>query len=140
MYSDILYGLLLKIVQNEELAESLLRDLFVHVWKNMASYQASKGSLIAWMTGIARRMAITSLQTSVKGNTTFSVLPETVQIREMMRKLDAGTRQVVDLLYLEGRTPSDVERRLAIDPATLRNRVRSAVQNLRLLDQSGTVS
>ena len=53
-----LFGVLIRILSREDLAQEALQDVFVRVWRNAASYRASKGSVLTWMTSIARYRAL----------------------------------------------------------------------------------
>lgn len=49
MYNAALYGVVLRIVQSPELAQQVLQDTFLKVWKNSASYDSTKGRLFTWL-------------------------------------------------------------------------------------------
>ena len=53
-YSRALYGIILKIVETEEVAEDILQDVFVKIWNRIDSYDASKGKLFTWLLNVAR--------------------------------------------------------------------------------------
>ena len=44
-YSNSLYGVILKITINEEIAQDALQETFIKVWKNASKYDASKAKL-----------------------------------------------------------------------------------------------
>lgn len=54
-YSKALYGVIFKLVKKEEVAQYLLQDVFVKIWKSAGQYDASKGRFFTWMLNIARR-------------------------------------------------------------------------------------
>lgn len=56
------FGLALRITQRRELAEEVVCDVFVHVWENSAQYDASRGSVIAWLMTICRSRSIDALR------------------------------------------------------------------------------
>ena len=57
-YSAALFGVITRVVAAEEIAEDILQDVFVKIWKNIENYDASKGRLFTWMLNIARNAAI----------------------------------------------------------------------------------
>lgn len=57
-YSGALYGIILKVVEKEELAQEVLQDTFVKIWRSAGGYDASKGRPFTWMLNIARNAAI----------------------------------------------------------------------------------
>ena len=44
-YSDSLYGIVLRIVQNEETAKDVMQESFVKVWKKYDGYDCQKAKL-----------------------------------------------------------------------------------------------
>ena len=53
-----LFGIALRIVQDRALAEEVLQDVYLRVWRNAASYAAEAGEPMAWLSTIARYRAI----------------------------------------------------------------------------------
>jgi len=65
-FSSALYGIINKILDNEEQAQDLLQETFLKVWNNSASYNQHKSRLFTWMLNIARNTAIDYIR-SAKG-------------------------------------------------------------------------
>lgn len=57
-YSKALFGVLYQIVADVEETEDILQKLFLKIWDNFESYDASKGRLYTWMLNIAKNLAI----------------------------------------------------------------------------------
>src|ERR1700753_3568396 len=57
MYSRSLFGVLLKIVNDDYLAEDLLQQSFIKIWYSVANYNDTRGRLFTWMIAITRNMA-----------------------------------------------------------------------------------
>ena len=58
----VLFGLLLRILKEHALAEEVLLDVYMQVWRQAASYDELRGSPMAWMLTIARSRAIDRLR------------------------------------------------------------------------------
>lgn len=56
--SPLLYGLLLKLVRDRELAADLLQEGFVRIWERAGDYRPSLGQPLTWMGAIVRHLAI----------------------------------------------------------------------------------
>lgn len=56
--SSRLFGLQLRILKNQALAEEALQETFIKVWKNAGSYSPGKGTPMAWLNALARFQAI----------------------------------------------------------------------------------
>jgi len=149
-YSGFLFGLINRIVPLETEAEDIMQDAFVKIWKNINSYDKSKGKLITWMANICRNLAIDKLRSKDYKNSkqnqdienyvniaenerNISFKPEHVGVREMLDKLLPEQRAIIDLVYFQGYTQSDASEKLGIPLGTVKTRIRSAISQLRKL-------
>ena len=62
-YSGAFYSIICRMITNANVAEELLQDVFIKVWKNIDKYDPSKGSLFTWMLQISRNTCIDYLRT-----------------------------------------------------------------------------
>lgn len=62
--SPTLYGLLLKLTRDRELAADLLQEGFVRIWQHADDYRPHLGQPLTWMGTIVRRLAIDRLRRS----------------------------------------------------------------------------
>ncbi|GAA4454877.1 sigma-70 family RNA polymerase sigma factor [Nibrella saemangeumensis] len=154
-YSGALYGVVLKIVRDEEQAKDLLQDIFIKIWKNLEGYDPQKGRLFTWLLNIARNSAIDALRSGRSGaNATNSISiqpdaenvyivdrqhnttqpdPDWIGIREEVNKLRPERKQLIDMVYFEGYTHEEVANQLNIPLGTVKTRIRSALQELKQL-------
>ncbi len=85
-YSKVLYGIILKIVHSEPLAEDVLQDAFVKIWKNIDAYDASKGTLFTWILNVSRNTAIDKIRSqSYKSTTKIQSLDNNVRMLDSQR-------------------------------------------------------
>jgi RNA polymerase sigma factor (sigma-70 family) len=146
-YSAAIYGLVLKILRDEALAEDALQDAFVRIWQKIHTYDASKGRLFTWMLNLARNIAIDKLRanTSRKAEMTSSLQgqgleakgPSTILqidhigLRELVDALPAEQQFVIDFIYFKGYTQAEVSEEFGIPLGTVKSRVRLAMNHLR---------
>jgi len=57
-----LYGVLLRILRIEAIAEEALQDSYVKIWQKAGTYSPDAGSPMAWMYSIARHQALDELR------------------------------------------------------------------------------
>lgn len=57
-----LFGVVLRIQRDRALAEDLLQEIYVSVWKAAAGFDAARAQPLTWLTSIARNKAIDSLR------------------------------------------------------------------------------
>lgn len=148
-YAPALYGVILRIVKVEPTAEEVLQECFLKIWTSFAQYDAARGKLFTWLVNIARHLAIDTvrsrtyledLQTQkiershLKGQFVRSGFkPEHIGIRQIVDQLAPPHKTIIDLMYFEGYTQSEIAQELAIPLGTVKTRARAALQLLRKL-------
>ncbi len=145
-YSAAIYGLVLKILRDEAMAEDSLQDAFVRIWQKIHTYDESKGRLFTWMLNVARNIAIDKLRanTSRKAELTSSLSPniaskgpsttlqiDHIGIREIVDGLPPDQKMVIELIYFQGYTQAEVAEEFEIPLGTVKSRVRLAMNYLR---------
>ena len=58
-----LFGVLLRILKRQDLAEEVLQDVYLLIWTKANLYNPSKGRPLSWMCAIARNRALDALRT-----------------------------------------------------------------------------
>jgi RNA polymerase sigma factor (sigma-70 family) len=145
MYSATLFGVVLHIVKVEEVAEDVLQEAFLKIWKSFDSYDESKGRLFTWMINICRNLAIDKIRSKEfrmrsategleyngqAGFSTEAFNPEHIDVREVLEKLNPEQKQIINLMYFEGFTQSEIAENYNIPLGTVKTRARSAVKLL----------
>ncbi len=144
-YGGALFGVVLRIVHSRELAEQVLQDTFVKVWRNVANYDASKGRLFTWLLNIARNTAIdvtrsAHFQQSKKTGSIDNLVhkpggeavnTDTLGLREVVDKLDDKYRLLIELVYFKGYTQEEAAEETGIPLGTIKTRLRFAIAELR---------
>ena len=148
MYSSSLYGIIIRVVQHDEIAEDLLQETFVKIWNAAASYDESKGRLFTWMVNIARNLSIDKTRSkdfrnhsktedienivlSVDTGSTTSINPETLGLKDLVDKLKPEQKIILDLVYFRGFTHVEAAEELDIPLGTVKTRLRNAIMTLR---------
>ena len=142
-----LYGVVLRIVGSKPLAEDVIQDTFIKVWKKSEQYNPDKGSLFTWLLNIARNTAIDKVRSShykhqkqfqpfehsISESNAHSLTINTDQIglRKVVDDLDEKYRVVIDLVYFKGYTQKEVEEELQIPIGTVKTRVKIGLRELR---------
>jgi RNA polymerase sigma-70 factor (ECF subfamily) len=146
-YSANLYGLIVRIIGNQDDAAEILQDVFVKIWQKGSQYQEAKGSLLGWMLRIAKNAALDHTRSRVvsqrsktdqvensvsdtKGPKSEAQISD-VGLRNVLERMDERHRQMIDLLYYQNYTQSEVEEVLGIPLGTVKTRARAAINELR---------
>lgn len=143
-YGDTLYGIVLKIVREQNLAEEALQEGFVKIWKHLSEYQSEKASLFTWMLTIVRNTAIDllrqenrhknqNLNPGVYDSINHSVESQISDIGLMnkVNKLDPKYRELIDLIYIQGFTQQETADHLQMPIGTVKTRINAAIKMLR---------
>ncbi len=148
MYSKAIYGVIIPIVRDSDLAEEVLQDVFVKVWNNSASYTPQKGRFYTWLLNIARNAAIDTTRSKAFKNATKNLTTEnfvdilaghddlsertnSIGIRKFVDALKPMCIQIIDLLYFKGYTQAETAETLAIPLGTIKTRARACIKELR---------
>jgi RNA polymerase sigma factor (sigma-70 family) len=148
MYSASLYGVILRIVVETELAEDILQETFVKIWQSFNSYSSDKGRLFTWMVNIARNLSIDKVRSKdfrnqnknqelentvnlidEQNNTVYK--PELLGIKDLVQTLRPEQKSILDLVYFKGYTHVEAADELGIPLGTVKTRLRMAIQELR---------
>ncbi|WP_224999720.1 sigma-70 family RNA polymerase sigma factor [Cesiribacter sp. SM1] len=149
-YSAAIYGVVLRIVKKEDIAEEVTQDAFMKIWNNIGQYEASKARLFTWMFNLARNLSIDKLRskeikrelkTDAVSDNVYSIdnqhhnqqKTDTIGIVKLLEHLQPEQQLVIKLLYLQGYTQSEVAEEYGIPLGTVKTRHRLAMIHLRKL-------
>ncbi len=147
-YANALFGVLVKMINNQELAEDLLQQAFIKIWYSFDTYNASKGRLFTWMIAITKNLARDCLRSKsynqdltteplafnsdyVERHNSVTFNTDTIGIKMWVDKLKPEHKDIVNLIYYQGYTQKEVAEELKIPLGTVKMRCRAAVCLLR---------
>jgi len=145
-YSGSLYSVILNIVPDRDLANDLLQEVFVKIWRQIETYDNAKGRLFTWMLNVARNASIDAIrsknyqQSQQNRELTENVIDESgsietntdkIGLRKIVQKLKQDYRVLVNLAYFEGYTQDEISKMLNIPLGTVKTRLRSALIQLK---------
>ena len=133
------YRWLLRFVSNETLAEDLLSEVFLDVWRQAARFEY-RSSVSTWLLSIARHKAL-----SAGRHRTEAELDEKIEatvadpaddpevalqeknrdelLRRALTRLSPEHRQVIDLVYYHEKSVDEVAQIIDVPPATVKTRM-----------------
>lgn len=147
-YSSALYGIILRIISDEDIAEEVLQDVFLKIWNKIPQYDAEKGRLFTWMINLARNQAIDKTRSreiskakktitidhfvsTDEGERTNNQYIDAIGLTEVLNKLNEEQKFVITYLYLKGYTQSELAKEFDIPLGTVKTRLRMAMIELR---------
>lgn len=150
-YGPALYGVILHVVRQQEMAEDILQEVFLKIYRNIDHYETSKGRLYTWMLHIARNSAIDTVRstkfrdlkkiqplentvnTTADNNASSIPAIDHIGLDKIISALGEDHRKIIELAYFQGYTQEEVSRELDIPLGTVKTRVRSALIQIRKL-------
>ena len=138
-YRVPLYRWLLRLVGDEALAEDLLSDVFLDVWRQVGTFEA-RSSVSTWLLAIARYKALSArrrrrdaeLDEKIASSVADSADdPEVVLqkktraelLRHSLACLSQEHSEVIDLVYFHGKSVKEVADIVGIAEATVKTRM-----------------
>ena len=138
-YRVKVYRWLLCLVVDEALAEDLLSEVFLDVWRHAASFEA-RSSLSTWLLAIARYKALSARRRRTDAEldeATVSTVPDTGDdpevtlqkknraeaLRRSLPRLSPQHREVIDLAYYHGKSVKEIAEIVSISEATVKTRM-----------------
>ena len=144
-----LLGVALRILRDRALAEDVLQESYVKVWRHAASYDPSIASPMTWMATIVRHGAIDALrkrQLEALGSedeiaTIPSADPDPIEEMHLARlrpkalaafaKLPEEKRRLIMLAYLRDRSRQELSQRFGVPANTVKTHLRRALLEMR---------
>src|SRR5256884_3755117 len=143
------YRWLLRFVSNETLAEDLLSEVFLDVWRQAGRFQC-RSSVSTWLMSIARHKALSARRRRTEGVELDEKIETTIadpandpevalQVRRTLTRLSPDHRQVIDLVYYHEKSVDEVAHILDVPPATVKTRMFYARKKLAELVKDSNV-
>jgi len=159
-YSRILYSLAYRLVADHQVAEDLLQDAFLAIWRRSTSYSPQMGAARSWLISILHHRAIDHLR-RVRRRSTLQEAPleeleldettafpdvweevwrsvKSSQVRAALMKIPVEQRLVIELAYFQGWTHSEIAEGVQVPLGTVKARLRLGLIHLKhALEQVG---
>jgi RNA polymerase sigma-70 factor, ECF subfamily len=144
-----LYGVLLRILGRPEIAEEVMQEIYLKVWKMAGQFDPTIASPITWMVAMARNRAIdivrkrreVSIEDEAEAMAVPADTPAPLARREMteelrrllscLGKLDPEKQRIVLLAYYSGWSRDQLARKLDIPVNTIKTWLRRSLLEIR---------
>jgi len=165
--SPKLFGFVMRILQQRELAEEVLQESFVNIWNNASSYQASLASPMTWMTTIVRNRAFDLLRKLNNGqhlNVSYDtdafetevwqamesqdatpiqaleLSQDAASLARCMSRLEGLHRQAMSLAYFHDLSHSEVAEQMQLPMGTVKSWIRRGLEKLKVCLSKGALA
>ena len=145
-YAGALKSVIFNIIREDELSNDVLQEVFIKIWRQIDSYDPSKGRLFTWMLNISRNASIDTIRSKQFQNSkqnreltedvysaggSSEVATDHIGLRKMVHQLREEYRVLIDLSYFQGYTQDEISKLLNIPLGTVKTRLRTALIQLR---------
>ncbi|PKL80722.1 MAG: RNA polymerase subunit sigma-70 [Ignavibacteriae bacterium HGW-Ignavibacteriae-4] len=144
-YSAKLYGIALHITQKADIAEDVLQETFIKVFKYVHKFDDSKGTLFTWMLNICRNGAIDkirygkeskkiqfdSLNVDMVSETNPEIELANAELWNCLNSLDKDHKEILKLSYYYGYSHSEISKKLGMPFGSVKSKIRIAIRELR---------
>ncbi|HWB67344.1 MAG TPA: sigma-70 family RNA polymerase sigma factor [Mycobacteriales bacterium] len=147
-HAGFLLGIARRVTCSDAMAEDALQEVLVALWRDPERYDATKGSLRAYLGMQAHRRAVDALRRDVRrkrreevstrldealqtaSDDAFDGLTMAAAIRDAIQRLPVDQRRAVELAFWHGHTHREVATALNIPEGTAKSRLRLAQAKL----------
>lgn len=144
-YGGPLFGFGKRLLKDTGMAEELVQDTFVRLWRSADRFDPARGSARTWIYSIARNSAIDlhrrraarPLDLDDPELAAFGIeephdqLVERLEVRDALEGLGDKHREVLLLSYDEGMTQAEIAERLSIPLGTVKTRTYHGLRSMR---------
>ena len=148
-YSPAMYGISLKILGDQKVAEDSVQDAFIKIWKKIHTFDVTKGSFFTWILNVNRNTAIDkyrklSKRTLIPIQTSESIVnkksdygseqkTDHIGISDLVKVLPEKEQIILEYIYFKGFTQQETADALDLPLGTVKTRSRSALKGLKEL-------
>jgi RNA polymerase sigma-70 factor (ECF subfamily) len=150
-YRVILFGLLMRILNNREEAEDVLQEVFLQVWRKAADFDENRGRPFTWLVTLGRSRGIDRLRTlAARERVAEAGARDAVEevsdaasdafrseqrglVTNALAQLPDEQKGPLMLAYFDGLTQSEIAKHLGAPLGTVKTRMRTGLMRLREL-------
>lgn len=149
-YAATIYGTGLKLLGDRAMAEELVQEVFLKVWRSSRSFDPARGSFSPWLFRITRNAARDMHRTCERrpgrgadvdtvGLQDASPGPQEIvddswlswRMSRALETLDAPHKEVIELAYFRGLSQREISRLTNTPLGTVKSRTSGALKRLR---------
>ena len=154
-FGRVAYGLALRILRDQALAQDAVQEAFLGVWRNADRFLAERAKASTWILTLVHRRAVDLVRREdIRRGEPLERAPEPTEpktaedeaslgfqrrvVQEALSQLPPEQREAIELGYYGGLTQSELAERLDQPLGTIKSRMFTGLSRLRdLLDQAG---
>lgn len=142
-----------RVVRQSHLAEEIVQEAFMAVWKNPAAYDGGRGSVRSWLMGMVHHRAVDLVRREeAHRRRAEAAIPEALEeeadhaddivqqlaepaerrlVRIALAELPAEQRRVLEMMYFDGLSQSQISEATGIPLGTVKSRTLLGMRRMR---------
>ena len=150
-HARLVYGLVLRILQQASTSEEVVQDVFLQLWRNAEQYDESRGPFVPWLCTMARNRALDHLRLKSERQRRREDQPDELpnvvvapeyekalddrrraeRVRALMTSLSPQQKRAIELAYFEGLSHSEIAATLKEPLGTVKSWIRNGLLRLK---------
>lgn len=144
-YADALYGVIKKIITDDDTAQDVLQESFVKIWRYSKKYDSSKAKLFTWLYRIAYNTAIDKVRSQknkgakevqLEDSNVYKISADelnqdVMDMQKHLSSLDEKYQIVINALFFEGMTQQEASEELDVPLGTIKSRLKIGLRELK---------
>jgi RNA polymerase sigma-70 factor (ECF subfamily) len=152
-YAPVASALAGRVVRQSHLAEEIVQEAFLAVWRNPGAYDRRRGSVRAWLMGTVHHRAVDLVRREeAHRRRAERAIPDAVDrqedhadqvvkdlarpqerrlVRAALSELPAEQRDVIEMMYFDGLSQSQIAERTGTPLGTVKSRTLLGMRRLR---------
>ena len=151
-YGPVAKGLAYRMVRQSFLAEEIVQEAFMALWRDPMAFREERGSFRAWLMATVHHRAVDAVRREEaqrrrslewEPETTVQDVGQTVadevdlaesriRVRTALEGIPPEQRQVLEKMYFEGKTQSTIAEELGLPLGTVKSRTLLGMRRLRV--------
>ncbi|MGI8610313.1 MAG: RNA polymerase sigma factor [Candidatus Dormibacteria bacterium] len=151
-HTGLAYSVALRVVGDPSVAEDVVQESFLSVWRQAGTFDSRRGSVRTWLLTVVRNRAIDRIRSDRARPTSAAadldsmtwlhaetdVWAEVVTgldrdtVRASLQRLPSEQRTTIELAYFSGLTHVEIAERMSVPLGTVKGRMRIGLQKMRV--------
>lgn len=156
-YSTLVFSVSLRVLHDAQLAEDVVQEVFLRLWRQPASFDPGRGRFISWLMSVTRNRALDELRRVSRRNRSedqeedesspldsvattdrmddpalgAELREQREAVRMAMTRLPPEQRRAIELAYFSGLTQAEISDVTGDPLGTVKTRIRLGMRKLR---------